>query len=167
MKTSESIKELAAALSIAQGQIKGAKKSADNPFFKSSYADLSECLDAIQEPAAKNGLSLVFNFKTDFVGADPANYINYQLFHTSGQFIESEWVLMFMKDKTPQGFGSSCTYYKRQLVKAIYQIPEIDDDGNQQSIQKPIQQQRPPVKNYAPGASAPIQTSSHQAGIQK
>lgn len=165
MKTSESIKDLSAALSLAQGQIKGAKKSADNPFFKSTYADLSECLDAIQDPAKNNGLSLIFNFKTEFIGDRPANYIQYQLFHSTGQFIESDWILMFMKDQTPQGFGSSCTYYKRQLVKAIYQIPEIDDDGNQQSIQKPVQQQRPPVKNYAPGAIN--KTETNNLGVQK
>lgn len=165
MKTSENTNALATSLAKAQGEIKGAKKSADNPFFKSTYADLSECLEAIQEPAFKNGLSTVFNFKTEFIGDRPASYIQYRLNHETGQFIESDWILMFMKDQTPQGFGSSCTYYKRQLVKAIYQIPEIDDDGNQQSIQKPIQQQRPPVKNYAPGATN--RTEASTVGIQK
>jgi hypothetical protein len=147
------MKNLNAALAKAQAEIKGAKKSAENPFFKSNYADLAECLEAIQGPAGKNGLSVIFDFKTEFAGENPANYIRYFLKHESGEQFESQWLLMFMKDKTPQGFGASCTYYRRQLLKSIYQVPELDDDGNSQSQQfspSPMQQQRPPVKNYAP-----------------
>lgn len=142
-------KNLKAALSKAQGQLKAAKKSQDNPFFKSKFADLAECLDVIQEPASKNGLSLIFNFKTELVGEHPATYVQYILSHESGEELKSDWLLMFMKDKTPQGFGASCTYYKRQLIKAIYQIPEVDDDGNQASG---IQDQAPKqtLRNYAP-----------------
>lgn len=148
-------KNIFTALAKAQGEIKGAKKSADNPFFKSSYADLAECLEAVQEPAAKNGLSLTFNFKSEFIGERPANFIKYVLGHASGEKIESDWILMFMKDQTPQGFGASCTYYKRQLVKAVYQIPEVDDDGNSQSShQPPPQRQAQPVRNFAPGGNA-------------
>ena len=42
MNKSESIKELATALAKAQGEIKGALKDSQNPFFKSKYADLAE-----------------------------------------------------------------------------------------------------------------------------
>jgi hypothetical protein len=144
------VKNLKSALAKAQGAIKGAKKSQDNPFFKSKFADLAECLEVIQEPASKNGLSLIFNFKTEFVGEHPATYCQYILAHESGEEIKSDWLLMFMKDKTPQGFGAACTYYKRQLIKAIYQIPEVDDDGNEASGLANQQGQKPPLKNYAP-----------------
>ena len=59
MKQSESIKELAIALCIAQGQMGGAVKDSSNPFFKSSYADLTSVIKAIKEPFAQNGLSFV------------------------------------------------------------------------------------------------------------
>ena len=108
-------------------------------------------MEAIQIPASKNGLSLVFDFKTEFIGENPATFIKYILKHESGEQVDSQWMLMFMKDKSPQGFGASCTYYRRQLIKSIYQIPEVDDDGNSQSSPAP-QAQRPPPRNYAPGA---------------
>jgi len=41
MQTSELINELATALSKAQGQIRGAVKDAENPHFRSKYADLA------------------------------------------------------------------------------------------------------------------------------
>jgi hypothetical protein len=129
------------ALAKAQGSIKDAKKSADNPFFKSKFADLAECLSVIQEPASKNGLSVYFNFKTEFVQEHPACFIQYILAHESGETITSDWVLMFMKDKSQHGFGAACTYYKRQLLKAIYQIPEVDDDGNSQSLTESVNNQ--------------------------
>ena len=41
MKSSEAINELANALCNAQSQMGGAVKDSANPFFKSSYADLT------------------------------------------------------------------------------------------------------------------------------
>ena len=48
MNTSESIKEIATALSAAQGSLQDATKNAKNPHFKSDYADLSQILEAIR-----------------------------------------------------------------------------------------------------------------------
>lgn len=145
-------KSLNAALAKTQGEIKSAKKSAENPFFKSNYADLAECIDAIQSAASKNGLSVIFDYKTEFVAENPANFVRYILSHESGEQFQSQWILMLMKDKTPQGFGASCTYYRRQLLKSIYQISESDDDGNSQSqsVNEPPPFQQRQVKNFAP-----------------
>jgi hypothetical protein len=55
VKSSEQINELAAALAKAQGQMQGAKKDAENPFFKSSYADLSSVVSALKAPFARTG----------------------------------------------------------------------------------------------------------------
>lgn len=127
--------QLAKALAIAQGQIQAATKSSENPAFKksdgkkSTYADLAEVIAVIQKPASENGLSTIFNFKLD---AD-VMFINYELWHSSGEVHVSTWVPMFLRDKTLHGFGASNTFMRRQLLKAIYQIPEEDDDGNSQS----------------------------------
>jgi len=56
---SESIAELAKALAKAQGEMKGALRDSQNPYFKSTYADLASVWDAIKEPFTKNGLSFV------------------------------------------------------------------------------------------------------------
>ena len=58
-QTSKEINELAGALSKAQGQITGAVKDSENPFFKSKYADLAAVMDACRDPLSKNNLSYV------------------------------------------------------------------------------------------------------------
>jgi hypothetical protein len=85
MQTSENINELATALSKAQGQMGGASKTANNPFFKSKYADLGSVISAIKEPLAENGLSYVqFPFSVQGeVG------VTTRLMHSSGQWMES------------------------------------------------------------------------------
>ncbi len=77
---SESIAELAKALAKAQGEMKGALRDSQNPYFKSTYADLASVWDAIKEPFTKNGLSFVQAVTFDpqfpdhvFVDTSPAN----------------------------------------------------------------------------------------------
>ena len=57
MNKSENLNELATALCKAQNEMGGAVKDAKNPFFKSSYADLTSVIKAIKEPFNNNGLS--------------------------------------------------------------------------------------------------------------
>ena len=47
MNKSESIAALSAALAKAQAEIENASKTANNPHFKSKYADLNACIDAV------------------------------------------------------------------------------------------------------------------------
>lgn len=152
-------KNIYKALSIAQGKIEAASKSSNNPFFKSKYADLAEVISVMQGPASENGLAIFFDFKSE--GSD--EFIKYILSHDSGECINSNWVRMYSKDKTAQGFGSACTYYKRQLLKAVFNIPESDDDGNHISGNSTVKPQAPapqpqPAKpvNYAPTTSSGI-----------
>ena len=57
MERSENINELALALTKAQAEMGGAVMDADNPFFKSKYADLGSIIRVIKPPFAKHGLS--------------------------------------------------------------------------------------------------------------
>ena len=125
MNKSESIKELAAALHSAQGDMSGAKKSAANPFFKSKYADLNSVVDAVRQPFHDNGLSYSQSpvFKDGFVGVQTI------LMHTSGEWIESE-LLLPMTKQDPQAAGSAITYARRYALQAIAGIPSEDDDGH-------------------------------------
>ena len=59
MDKSESIKNIAIAMCKAQKEMGGAIKGAENPFFKSKYADLGEVIRVVKEPFANNGLSFV------------------------------------------------------------------------------------------------------------
>ena len=129
MKKSDSIVKLAGALNKAQAEMGGAVKDANNPFFKSKYADLSSVIKVIKEPFANNGLSFV-----QFPMCDGQNAgVETILMHESGEFLQSEFMLPLSK-KDPQGAGSGITYAKRYALQAMAGIPSEDDDGNLGSV---------------------------------
>ena len=124
MKSSESINELASALCAAQSQMGGAVKDSANPFFKSSYADLTSVIKAIKQPFADNGLSY-----TQFpVSNENGVGVSTHLMHISGQWLEMEYTLPTVK-KDPQASGSAITYARRYALQSIAGIPTADDDA--------------------------------------
>ena len=124
MKSSELINELAAALCKAQGQMGGAVKDSSNPFFKSSYADLTSVIKAIKQPFADNGLSY-----TQFpVSNDIGVGVSTRLMHISGQWLEMEYTLPTVK-KDPQASGSAISYARRYALQSIAGIPTAEDDA--------------------------------------
>ena len=125
MKTSEQINEIAAALSKAQAEMTGAKKAANNPFFKSKYSDLSEVMAAISTPIAEHDLSFVQG--AEFTEGNIS--VKTRIMHSSGQWIESNTVLPPTKNDA-QGYGSAITYAKRYGLQALAGVPSVDDDGN-------------------------------------
>lgn len=131
---SESIKELATALSKAQGEITGAIKGSENPFFKSKYADLATCMEAIREPLANHGLSIIQTF-----GHDGGAVIVYTtLAHSSGEWIRG--ALAMTPDKRgpqgPQAVGS-CISYARRYSLAIVGLVQLDDDAESAANPEP------------------------------
>ena len=124
MKSSELINELAAALCKAQGEMGGAVKDSSNPFFKSSYADLTSVIKAIKQPFADNGLSY-----TQFpVNDENGVGVSTRLMHVSGQWLEMEYTLPMVK-KDPQAAGSCISYARRYSLQAMAGIPTAEDDA--------------------------------------
>lgn len=123
---SEQINELAAALAIAQGQITGALKDSQNPFYKSRYADLASVWDACREHLSKNGLAVI---QTTEGLAEGQITVVTTLAHKSGQYIKGT-LTMTPKDNSPQSFGSCLTYARRYALAAIVGVAQIDDDAN-------------------------------------
>ena len=126
MNSSESIKELAAALAKAQGSMGAAIKDAANPFFKSKYSDLASVIEAIKKPLSENGLSFVQG--TDFDDTS-AVIVETMLMHSSGEWLSSR-IRMTPVKPDPQGIGSCITYAKRYGLQALIGVPSDDDDGN-------------------------------------
>jgi hypothetical protein len=127
MNRSEQINELATALAKAQGQMRPAAKTAENPHFRARYADLASVIDAVREPLSSNGLSY-----TQCVGhADGSVIVETVLMHASGQWISSELALRPAKADV-QGVGSAVTYGRRYSLQAICGLASDfeDDDGN-------------------------------------
>ena len=126
---SESINELATALAKAQAELQHAKKDSKNPFFKSSYADLTSVIEAIRKPFSANGLSYCQLPETE----DGKIKVITILMHSSGQWIKGELTLTPVKTD-PQSYGSAITYGRRYGLQAIAGLSaEEDDDGNKAS----------------------------------
>lgn len=126
MEMSSNITELATALAKAQGEIKNATKSSDNPYFKSKYADLAEVLNVAREPLAKNGLSIM---QANEGVANGYMSVTTLLLHSSGQYIKATGTFPVGK-QDPQGAGSALTYARRYSLAAMLGIAQEDDDGN-------------------------------------
>lgn len=133
MNKSESIKNLATALSKFQEEVSNTKNTANNPFFKSKYAPLNEILNDIKPLLAKNGLSVLQS-----PSGDGQNIIiTTLLMHSSGEWIETEPLILKAEKATAQGAGSAITYGRRYALSAVLGISsEDDDDGNHASGNK-------------------------------
>jgi hypothetical protein len=133
MAQSESIKELATALSKVQGELTYAKKDSSNPFFKSTYADLESVWGACRSLLAANGLSVIQMPANFFEGR---MWLVTRLCHSSGEWIEQEMSVPVPK-ADPQGAGSAITYMRRYALAGFIGIVQADDDGNAASA--PVQ----------------------------
>jgi len=127
MNQSESIKEIATALSKVQGQLTHAVKDSANPFFKSKYADLGSVWDSCRKLLADNGLS-VMQFPGDYVEGSIS--LTTMLTHSSGEWINHNMSLPVSKPDA-QGVGSAITYMRRYALAAVIGIYQADDDGNE------------------------------------
>ena len=120
--------QLAEALNAAQKSMGSALKDADNPFFKSKYADLGSVVRAIKDPFADNGLSYT---QFPICDGESAGVITV-LMHKSGQWMRSSYAIPLVK-RDAQAVGSCITYARRYALQAIAGIPADDDDGNKAS----------------------------------
>ncbi len=124
-ETSATIAELAKALCKAQGEMKNAPKDAVNPFFKSHYADLASCWDALRPVLSKHGLSVTQYTLAKAEGTELVTL----LLHTSGEWVRGTYPIN-PKDPSPQALGSALTFGKRYALQAITGLASEDDDGN-------------------------------------
>ena len=121
--------EVAAALANFNLEMENIAKNAKNPFFKSSYLDLSAIANTVRPLLAKHGLSVIQYPIDDENGRISVNTV---LLHKSGQKIEFPgiWVKP-SKLGDVQVLGSIITYLKRYSIAAILFVAgcEEDDDG--------------------------------------
>lgn len=129
MQTSELINELSTALAKAQGKIKGATKDADNPYFKSKYADLASVWDACRAELAANGLSVVQAPRASAFEGGWIIEVETRLLHASGQWMADSLTLPVGKPDA-QGVGSAITYARRYALASFVGVAPEDDDGN-------------------------------------
>jgi len=139
---SESIANLAKALSIVQGKLTYAKKDSANPFFKSKYADLESVWDACRDLLSDNGLAVVQLPGEYFEGTMALTTI---ITHSSGEWISQQMSLPVGKPDRDgvvkvdaQAAGSAITYMRRYALAAAIGVVQADDDGNAASAPKQV-----------------------------
>src|SRR4051812_27113798 len=83
---SDTTAEISTALCLAQAEMRGAMRDAENPHLHSKYADLASVWEACRIPLTKNGLAVI-----QLPGADGTKVtITTVLTHKSGEFFASE-----------------------------------------------------------------------------
>jgi hypothetical protein len=128
---SDTIDLLAQALIAFQGEMPSVGKTADNPFFKSKYADLASIVKEAGPILNKNGLA-VSQLPTHLVikDSDVVPALKTTVLHSSGQWLSEVTPLLLVKQDS-QSQGSATTYLRRYAYQAALGIvADIDDDGN-------------------------------------
>ena len=156
---SPSVHEVFSALVKAQAQMGAAHKGAENPFFRSHYADLSEVLRVCKDAMNDNGLAILQPISTGKKGVT----VTTLLIHTSGEWISSS-VDFPVGKLDSQEYGKAVSYGRRYSLMSFLSIPTEDDDGETARKQHPRSQKpSPPVQKPAPPAADPQATNPVEA----
>jgi hypothetical protein len=123
----------AAAFVKAQKAFGAALKTSANPHYKSRYADLASCVEAVIEGMNSNGLALVQMTHPSESGVA----VETILLHESGGKISGGILHVPASKQDAQGYGSALTYARRYSLMATCGIAPEDDDGNAASRRAP------------------------------
>jgi hypothetical protein len=134
--------EIIAALAKALPEVGAAIKDANNPHFKSKYADLGSVIDAIR-PVVAHGIW--FRQKTVPTAGQTAAVETFYV-HTSGQELSAGITDAPVTKSDAQGYGSALTYCRRYGLMAAFGIAPEDDDGNAASKAAPAKVKPEPVE---------------------
>lgn len=130
---------IAAALAAAQGEMGRAMKSANNPHFRSKYADLASVMDACMPALTAHGIAV-----TQPVRREEGEMVLYTVLHhaDSDQTLDDGGLPLIVNKRDMQGLGSALTYARRYGLMAMAGIAPDDDDGNAAAAAPPPKQER-------------------------
>lgn len=120
------MKQIATALVKAQKAFGPALKTNTNPAFRSKYADLSACIEAVVDALNDNGIAMLQQTRQDDTGVT----VETLFLHESGEQLTSGPLHVPAAKQDPQGYGSALTYARRYSLMAACGIAPEDDDGN-------------------------------------
>ena len=133
IKTSETINELAEAISVAQGKIENVTR--DQTADKYKYANLAQVLEMSRPLLAENDLSIV---QCPGTAENGDMELTTRVMHKSGQWIESTFdmpiVIPMSKAgnemmSAPQAAGSTLSYMRRYAMSSVLGIAQEDNDA--------------------------------------
>ena len=146
------MKQIASALVKAQRAFGPALKTSTNPHFRSRYADLSACVEAVVDALNENG---IFLLQKNYDCSDGI-MCETVFVHESGEMLECGIVHFPAVKQDPQGYASALTYARRYSLMSACGIAPEDDDGNAGSRrQAPATNPLDAIKPPAPAATLP------------
>lgn len=163
-ETKVKVASLSAAMAKAFAEIEAATKSANNPHFKSKYADLGAVIEAVKPPLIKHGLFFTQRSHPVENGVS----VETVLHHEGGEELSLGTLFVPANKQDAQGFGSALTYARRYGLMTAFGVPAEDDDGNAASRPAPqartngapptaTDQQRDLIQQLAPGSGKTLQ----------
>ena len=147
------MQKIATALVKAQKAFQPALKTSLNPHFRSKYADLSACVEAVIDALNDNGIYLL---QKNYDCPDGV-MVETVFVHESGEMMECGIVHFPASKKDSQGYASALTYARRYSLMSAAGIAPEDDDGNAASKSVP---------RIAPTRSEPTITLERQSVIE-
>jgi hypothetical protein len=118
--------KIAAAYVKAKRAFGPALKDKTNPAFRSKYADLGACIDAVEDALLDNGIAFIQETSEDATGVT----VETVFLHDSGETLRCGKLHVPAAKQDPQGYGSALTYARRYSLMAACGIAPEDDDGN-------------------------------------
>jgi hypothetical protein len=125
-------KAIAAAFVKSQADFGPALKTNTNPHFKSKYAGLDACVEAVIDALHKHGIGLMQRT----LPCESGVTVETVFLHTSGETLSSGPLHVPAQKQDAQGYGSALTYARRYSLMAACGIAPEDDDGHAAS--KPV-----------------------------
>jgi hypothetical protein len=146
------MKEISSALVKAQKAFGPALKTSTNPAFRSKYAKLENCIDAVIDALNDNGIMLTQQTHL----CEDGVIVETMFIHESGETMSGGRLHVPAAKHDPQGYGSALTYARRYSLQAACGIAPEDDDGNVAT--QAVQQKQAAPKPAAPPKAAPPPT---------
>ena len=144
--------KISASLVKAQKEFGPALKSSTNPHFRSRYADLAACVEAVIDAFNNNGIYVMQPTHE----CEDGVIVETVFIHESGEQISSGKLHVPASKRDAQGYGSALTYARRYSLMTACGIAPEDDDGNYASKPKPPApapvRQAPPAMPVKPPA---------------
>ena len=146
------MKEISAALVKAQTEFGPALKTHTNPAFRSKYANLSACVEAVVDALNNNK---IFLMQPTHLCEDGV-IVETVFIHASGEQISSGKLHVPATKQDAQGYGSALTYARRYSLMAACGIAPEDDDGNA-AVRKPeVKVEKKPDPKPEPKSEPPV-----------
>lgn len=160
MGHSESLGEIAKALSAVQKDLQPAPFNGHNSFYNSKYADLNSVWESCRALLNANGLAVSQTFEPS--ASEHCVDLITVLLHTSGEYLSGRLTVPYGTGKDhavkvdPQGMGIGIMYGRRYSLAAIVGIiADTDTDGEgratgRKPAPKPQQRQEPAPQQARP-----------------